>query len=233
MCVVKDEFIYHEKSWVDILIFIVFAFLLLKPHMKVFLVDDHAVVRQGLQLLLSGWKFLSVTGSFATAEEMFQACNDFSKVDLVILDENLKGMLGSEAVRRMRKQEVNTPVILLSVEAEEVLLSRVEGMAHVKVLNKTVVPETLRSNIQAFSKRRNKGEKDMNDPVYLRSLITDREMVFLRHLCNEEEFTYDQIAHLMGIHVRTVDGFRKSLFKKLNVRSKTGLVMLAIRNGWV
>ena len=201
--------------------------------MKVFLVDDHVVVRQGLQLLLGGWKFLSVTGSFATAEEMFDACRDFSKVDLIILDEQLKGIQGSEAVKRMRKQGIQTPVVLLSVEDEKVLLNRVEGIAHVKVLNKTVVPETLRASIQAFSKRRNKGEKDMNDPVYLRSMITAREMVFLRHLCNEEEYTYDQIAHLMGIHVRTVDGFRKSLFQKLNVRSKTGLVMLAIRNGWV
>lgn len=200
--------------------------------MKVFLVDDHVVVRQGLQLLLGGWKFLSVTGSFATAEEMFDACRDFSKVDLIILDEQLKGIQGSEAVKRMRKQGIHTPVVLLSVEDEKVLLNRVEGIADVKVLNKTVVPETLRACIQAFSKRRNKGEKDMNDPVYLRSVITDREMVFLRHLCNEEEYTYDQIAHLMGIHVRTVDGFRKSLFQKLNVRSKTGLVMLAIRNGW-
>ncbi len=201
--------------------------------MKVFLVDDHVVVRQGLQLLLGGWKFFSVTGSFATAEEMFDACRDFSKVDLIILDEQLKGMQGSEAVKRMRKQGIHTPVVLLSVEDEKVLLNRVEGIAHIKVLNKTIVPETLRASIHAFSKRRNKGEKDMNDPVYLRSMITAREMVFLRHLCNEEEYTYDQIAYLMGIHVRTVDGFRKSLFQKLNVRSKTGLVMLAIRNGWV
>jgi two-component system invasion response regulator UvrY len=37
----------------------------------------------------------------------------------------------------------------------------------------------------------------------------------------------------MRVHVRTVDGFRKSLFQKLNIRSKTGLVMLAIRSGWV
>jgi DNA-binding NarL/FixJ family response regulator len=200
--------------------------------MKVFLVDDHEVVRQGLQMLLGGWKFLSVTGSFASAEEMFQECKDFTKVDLIILDEQLKGMQGSEAVKRMRKQGLNTPVILLSVEDEHVLLNRVEGIAHVKVLNKTIVPETLRTNIQSYSKRRSKGEKDMNDPVYLRSLITDREMVFLRYLCNEEEYTYDQIAHLMKIHVRTVDGFRKSLFQKLSVRSKTGLVMLAIRSGW-
>jgi DNA-binding CsgD family transcriptional regulator len=58
-------------------------------------------------------------------------------------------------------------------------------------------------------------------------------MIFLRHLCHEEEFTYDQIADIMEIHVRTVDGFRKSLFRKLNIKSKTGLVMMAIRNKWV
>jgi uncharacterized protein (TIGR02145 family) len=73
----------------------------------------------------------------------------------------------------------------------------------------------------------------MQMSYFLRSLISGLEMKFLAHLCHEEEYTYDQIAHIMGVHVRTVDGFRKSLFQKLNIRSKTGLVMLAIRKGWV
>jgi two-component system invasion response regulator UvrY len=201
--------------------------------MKVVLVDDHEVVRHGLKLLLSGWKHVGVIGSFATAEEMFTQCSDFSKIDLILLDEQLKGIKGSEALKRMRSQGIETPVILLSVEEEAILQKRIDGLPNVKVLNKTIAPETLRSAIQSFIRQSSKRQIDVKDPEYLRSLISGREMEFLVHLCHEEEFTYDQIAHIMQVHVRTVDGFRKSLFQKLNVRSKTGLVMLAIRNGWV
>ncbi len=201
--------------------------------MKIVLVDDHDVVRHGLKLLLSGWKHVGVVGSFATAEEMFTQCTDFSKVDLILLDEQLKGLKGSEALKRMRSRGIDTPVILLSVEEEAVLQKRIDGLPNVKVLNKTVTPENLRSAIQSFKRQSSKKQIDIKDPVYMRSLISGREMEFLGHLCHEEEYTYDQIAHIMGVHVRTVDGFRKSLFQKLKVRSKTGLVMLAIRSGWV
>jgi two-component system invasion response regulator UvrY len=201
--------------------------------MKVILVDDHNVVRLGLQLLLSGWKAISVIGAFESAEEMFEKCKDFSKADLVILDEQLIGIKGSDAVKLMRKNGIETPVILLSVEDEVTLQKKVTGVSKIKVLNKTIAPDALRASIKSFTKPNNKFEVDMDDPVYLRSKITNREMIFLRHLCHEEEFTYDQIADIMEIHVRTVDGFRKSLFRKLNIKSKTGLVMMAIRNKWV
>jgi two-component system invasion response regulator UvrY len=201
--------------------------------MKIVLVDDHDVVRHGLKLLLSGWKHVGVSGSFSSAEEMFTQCKDFSKVDLILLDEQLKGIKGSEALKRMRNQGIETPVILLSVEEEAKVQMRIDGLPHVKVLNKTIAPETLRSAIQSFVKHHSKKQIDLKDPVYMRSLISSREMEFLVHLCHENEYTYEQIAHIMRVHVRTVDGFRKSLFQKLNIRSKTGLVMLAIRNGWV
>ena len=61
--------------------------------------------------------------------------------------------------------------------------------------------------------------------------ITPREKEFLRYICNDNEYTYDQIAYFMNVHVRTIDGFRKSLFHKLSIKSKTGLVMFAMRNG--
>ena len=53
---------------------------------------------------------------------------------------------------------------------------------------------------------------------------------FMRLICNDREYTYQEIVHIMAIHVRTVDGFRKSLFSKLNMKSKTGLVMFAMKN---
>ncbi len=61
--------------------------------------------------------------------------------------------------------------------------------------------------------------------------LTDRELTFLRLICSEK--TYFQVAKEMFVSERTVDGYRESLFGKLNIGSRVGLVMYAIKNGIV
>jgi DNA-binding CsgD family transcriptional regulator len=47
----------------------------------------------------------------------------------------------------------------------------------------------------------------------------------------DDEYTYEQIAHMMSVHRRTVDGYRESIFDKFGIKSKTGLVLFMVRNG--
>lgn len=61
-----------------------------------------------------------------------------------------------------------------------------------------------------------------------KSSLTKREMEFIKYACTE--LTYKEIASKMGISPKTVDGHRDSLFYKLNVKSRVGLVLYAIRN---
>jgi DNA-binding NarL/FixJ family response regulator len=65
----------------------------------------------------------------------------------------------------------------------------------------------------------------------IREQITPREMEFLMWVCNEAELTYEDIAHRMGISRRTVDNHRIALFEKFEIKSKTGLVLFALRWG--
>ena len=60
--------------------------------------------------------------------------------------------------------------------------------------------------------------------------ITAREIDFLRLVCDEAEYTYEQIADKLGVSRRTIDGYRESLFAKFDIKSKTGLVLFSIRN---
>jgi len=62
-------------------------------------------------------------------------------------------------------------------------------------------------------------------------LINEREMEFLKHACSE--MTYNEIATLMYLSPKTIDGYRNSLFEKLNVKSRVGLALYAVRNGIV
>ncbi len=59
--------------------------------------------------------------------------------------------------------------------------------------------------------------------------ITPREMEFLRLVCSDNEHTYEEIGALMGVHRRSVDNYRISLFDKFQVKSKVGLVIMAVR----
>ena len=61
------------------------------------------------------------------------------------------------------------------------------------------------------------------------ALLTEKELTFLQYACSE--MTYKDIAIAMQASPRTVDGYRDELFKKLNLQSRVGLVMFAIKNG--
>ena len=61
--------------------------------------------------------------------------------------------------------------------------------------------------------------------------VSPRELEFLQLVCSEAEPTYEQIAKAMGVHRRSVDNYRVSLFEKFHLRSKTGLVIFAMRWG--
>ena len=61
--------------------------------------------------------------------------------------------------------------------------------------------------------------------------LTEREMEFIRHAASE--LTYKEIATAMKLSERTIDGYREALFEKLQVKSRVGLVLFAIRIGWV
>jgi DNA-binding CsgD family transcriptional regulator len=60
--------------------------------------------------------------------------------------------------------------------------------------------------------------------------LSPREKEFLKLVCHEKEYTYEQIADQMNITPRTVDGYRESIFEKFGIRSKTGLVLFVLKH---
>ena len=61
--------------------------------------------------------------------------------------------------------------------------------------------------------------------------LTERELQFMRLACSEEELTNEQMAEQMGVHRRTLDGYREALYSKCNVKTKAGLVVFAYKWG--
>jgi two-component system, NarL family, invasion response regulator UvrY len=72
--------------------------------------------------------------------------------------------------------------------------------------------------------------KPLDKSAEILKLINERELEFLRLVCQDQEYTYKEIASIMNVHRRTIDGYRERLFEKCSVISKSGLVQFAIRN---
>ena len=59
--------------------------------------------------------------------------------------------------------------------------------------------------------------------------MSERELQFLKLVCNESELTYEQMAEEMGLSVKTIDGYRTALFDRYGIKSKVGLVLFSFK----
>ena len=191
------------------------------------IVDDHEVVRSGLASLIQTWFPLRVIGQFASGEALLNDTAIIAEADLVLIDNLLLGISGEETYKQLQETGWKGVAIVLTVVADKELHRDLLSRGVFRVIQKSDSTESLKQAIADAVPALLQLKSDMD---VLINRITPREMEFLRFICNDNEYTYDQIAHFMNVHVRTIDGFRKSLFQKLSVKSKTGLVMFAIRN---
>jgi two-component system invasion response regulator UvrY len=192
------------------------------------IVDDHEVVRSGLASLIQTWFPLRVIGQFASGEALLNDTAIIAEADLVLIDNLLLGISGEETYKQLQETGWKGVAIVLTVVADKELHRDLLSRGVFRVIQKSDSTESLKQAIADAVPALLQLKSDMD---VLINRITPREMEFLRFICNDNEYTYDQIAHFMNVHVRTIDGFRKALFQKLSVKSKTGLVMFAMRNG--
>ena len=194
---------------------------------KISIVDDHSVVRSGLSALINSWNGMRVVHEFESGEDFLTSIKQDKHSDVIILDNHLKGITGEQTFLNMQKMGVFLPVILITADDNQEMLDRLLEVGLFSAESKTIKPEILKQRIIQASEKVIQDNKPMDSLI---EKISPREMEFMRLICNDREYTYQEIAHIMAIHVRTVDGFRKSLFIKLNMKSKTGLVMFAMKN---
>jgi hypothetical protein len=160
--------------------------------------------------------------------------------DICIVDINMPEMNGYETASEIRKHWPDVKILALSMYDTELnIIKMLRSGANGYVL-KDSDPEDLRVAITRICK----------DGFYHSELVTgrmlnilfdpngkmnteinDRELTFLR-LCSTE-LTYKEIADQMCLSPRTIDGYRENLFKKLNITTRTGLAMYAIKAGVV
>lgn len=209
---------------------------------RVLIVDDHAVVREGIRHVLSSDSDFEVVGE-AAGGELGVTLAESLKPDVVILDLSMPDLPGLEAARRIRAQLPRTALLVLSIhDHQEYVLRSIEAGAQ-GYLRKDSSPRELRNAIRAV----HEGGTFFSAPVARHvsvaigkrapeenpgtrgDTLTPRERSVLVEIAHGR--TNKEIAGTLGVSVRTIESHRESLLKKLGVRGTAGLTRFAIEAG--
>ncbi len=209
---------------------------------RLLLVDDHAVVRSGLRMLLMSEEDMEIVGEAGNAAEALEAVR-LLKPDVVLMDIGLPDMSGIEATREIRKLHPDVAVVALTIHEDEEYFFKMLDAGARGYVPKRAAPEELITAIRAAAV----------DEVYIypslakllvrdylsqdhsveqsKALdnLTDREQEVLTFLA--EGKSNDEIAEALVISPKTVARHRENIMHKLNLHSRAELVRYAIRKG--
>lgn len=208
---------------------------------RIGIVDDHTLMRDGLLNLLAEYDDIEPLFKAANSDELETCLLPDDLPDIVLMDINLPGKNGHELTRWMKDKYPTVKVLALSMyEDEKNIIGMLKSGADGYMLKECKVQELVRAiqiTIQhgyfineVVSGRLMRNVKD--DNIKLSDVIlTPREKEFIALCCSE--LTYKEIGDKMNVSARTVDGYREALFIKLELKSRTGLVLFAVKNGYV
>ena len=210
----------------------------MKPY-SVALVDDHTMIRIGLVELINTFHDYQVQFHAGNFDEMIENLDVTEIPDVILLDINLPGKNGYEVALWLRNNRPEIKVCALSMFDNELSIIRmlkngVRGyvlkasppnelkLALDSIIHKGYHYSELLSGhlLHSVQHQSTKNGKDIE--------LSEREITFLKYACSE--LTYKEIASKMFLSARTIDGYRDKLCEKLNVSSRIGLVLYAIKN---
>lgn len=212
---------------------------------QVLLVDDHELMRQGLRTILEQEDGIRVIGEANSGETLLQQIQKGLRPDVVLMDLQMKGMSGVDATKRVKQMIPRLQVVGLSAQEEEhaALIMRRAG-AYGYVVKSAALADLVRvvraaynygnSNLTVTTeevKNRNARNQRRNRKHRLPHNLTRRELDVVQTLmqgCSNKE-----IARQLVISERTVQTHLSNIFAKMQVTSRTEVVLAAINNGWL
>lgn len=202
----------------------------------IIIVDDHKLFAQSLQILVNSFEGFEVIEVCKNGEELvnyFQAGN--VKPDLLLLDMRMPVMDGMQTMKWLKENHPKQKVLTLTVDQEDETIIKMLKLGCRGYLLKDIDPEEFEYALNAIDRTGYYSNKTISEALSReeRKLkyeeLTEREMEFLNHACSE--LTYKAIAGEMNLSPKTIENYRESLFNKLHVKSRVGLVIFAIREG--
>lgn len=217
------------------------------------LVDDHHLMRNGLAATVNSLGGFRVGLEAGNGQELVEALqvmqrNELPLPAIAIVDLNMPVMDGYATIAWLREHAPTVLPLALTFDGnDDAVVKAVRAGARGFLLKNTrpavlknaldsllltgyYYTESTHEALRSDAVQRTRMERDRAEVL---ARITPREMEFLLLVCDEAEFTYEQMAERLGIHRRSVDNYRISLFEKFDIKSKTGLVLFAMRWGLI
>jgi DNA-binding NarL/FixJ family response regulator len=205
---------------------------------SVVIVDDHTLLSQAIAVMVNTFDKFKVLYTCKNGKELTEKFSESPKniPDIVLMDINMPMMNGIETTGWITKNHPLVNVIALSVEDDEMTILKMLRVGAKGYLLKDVEKKILEHALievmdvgfyhsknvaNILIKSLSLGKKDTTQ-------IKDNELTFMKFACTE--LTYKEIADKMFLSPKTIDGYRDSLFDKLGVRNRVGLVIYAIKN---
>ena len=207
--------------------------------------DDHVLLRNGLASLIRGFGEYEVLFEACGGKDLIRQLKNSRLPDIILLDINMPEMDGYDTACWLRRNYPDIKVLALSMyETDNAIVRMLKNGAKGYVLKdidagvlKVALDSVLEKGFYYTDMVTGKlihTISTLDDPeMRMRRLLAlnERELEFMKLVCTE--WTYKEIADRMYLSPRTIDGYRDALFEKLNVRTRVGLAMYAVRSGIV
>lgn len=207
--------------------------------------DDHTMFRKGLAVLINLFPGYQVLFEVGNGKELIQKLDGRQLPDIILMDINMPEMDGYAATEWLHMNHPEVKVLALStMDAETAIIKMIRSGAKGYVLKDADPSELKLAFEEVFSRGYFYNELvtrkvlhavnqlvDAKNTVSTFAKLTEREIEFLKLTCTE--LAYKEIADKMNVSVRTVEGYRDALCEKLDLKTRVGLAMYAIKNGIV
>jgi len=200
--------------------------------------DDHVAVRKGIISYLHDIGGIDVVIEAGNGQELVQLLTDAVILpDVCIMDIKMPDMDGFEATAIIKQRWKGMKILVLTTFLEEYYVVRMIRAGVNGYLSKSCDPEEIKEALVSIAQKGmyysglyvEKAMIAVQDDKMRIPNFTEKERIFLKHCCSD--LTYAEISLLMKCSVKSVEGYRDSLFKKLAVNSRVSLALFAVKTG--
>lgn len=203
--------------------------------------DDHQLFLKSLSILVESFKTFTILVDALNGDMLLKKLETLKELpDLILLDVNMPVLDGPATAKIISEKYPRIKLVALSMKDDDTSVINMIRAGCCAYLLKEIHPNELEKALNEVYKT-GYYNADVSNLRYRRLLthqkeeeelhLTDREREFLKLACSD--LTYRQIADKMHLSERTIDGYRESLFQKLSVQSRVGMVLEALRRNLV
>ena len=208
------------------------------PSLQVMLVDDHAVVREGLRAILEASGEIACIQA-ESAEDAIRMLGRPMRVDVMLLDISLPGMSGLEALGEIHHLRPHLPVLLLSMHPEEQYAVRALRMGAQGYLSKSTPPAEVLQAVKAAARGENYISRhiaamvaqgiggESESPAH--ESLSNREFEILRMIGSGKSVS--EIAQIQSLSVKTVSTYRERILTKMNFSNNFDIIRYVLQEG--